>query len=149
MARPLVVAVLESMWDWRGMTSGAGYDRAPPHFVINRDNFSGRRLYRIVGDGPRLLVTNACPQLVTRASEHGTPDPDWLRANLKELEGFSMLLLCGKVAQKTFRDTEIIYPKDRTIEMMHPAARMWTNKMLDEATARVAKALESETTAAA
>jgi hypothetical protein len=30
-----VVAVLESMWDWRQMTSGAGYKEAPRSFRIN------------------------------------------------------------------------------------------------------------------
>ena len=30
-----VAAVLETMWDWRGMTSEAGYQEAPRWFRIN------------------------------------------------------------------------------------------------------------------
>jgi hypothetical protein len=145
MSRQRIVAVLESMWDWRGMTSGAGYDRAPRWFQINRENFSGRRLYRIVGGEARLLVTNACPELVTRASEHGIPDPVWLRQNLLQLAPFSLLLLCGKVAQETYRRTEL--PSEGrpwpVISMLHPAARTWTKTMIEDAASRVAAALLS------
>lgn len=133
-----VVALLESMWDWRGMTSGAGYQEAPRYFRISPDNFSGRRLYRIVGPRSQLLVTESCRELVTSASRHGTPDPAWVHENLTILEehGLDVLLLCGKVAQKTFRASGYI-TKAHVIEMDHPAARRWTNAALDEVAARI------------
>jgi hypothetical protein len=133
-----VVALLESMWDWRGMTSGAGYEEAPRWFRINPDNFSGRRLYRIVGAGSKLLVTNSCRELVTSASKHGTPNPGWVKENLGYLEtqGMDVLLLCGKVAQSTFRLSGY-QTKAHVIEMDHPAARRWTNAALDALSARI------------
>jgi hypothetical protein len=99
-----IVAVLESMWDWRQMTSGAGYKEACRSFRINPDNYSGKRLYRIVGRDADLVVTNACRELCGSASQHGTPDPAWLRENLKLLAPFDLLLVCGKVAQATLRE---------------------------------------------
>lgn len=46
---PKAVAVLEVMWDWRGATSGFGYEeQAPEYFRINGENFSGaREVYRL------------------------------------------------------------------------------------------------------
>ena len=130
-----VVAILESMWDWRQMTSDAGYREAPRYFRINPENFSGKRLYRIVGKDAELFVTNSCRELCISASHHGTPDPNWLRENLKILAPFDVLLICGKVAQKTYIESG--YRFSRKIEMPHPAARMWTNAMLDATTAKV------------
>ncbi len=130
-----IIAVLETMWDWRQQTSSAGYKQAPRHFKINPRNFSGRRLYRIAGPDANLLVTNACRELVGSASQHGKPDPAWLRENLDLLMPFDVLLVCGKVAQATYAQTGFVF--DRTVLMMHPAARTWTNAMLDEAAANV------------
>ncbi|HEX8224457.1 MAG TPA: hypothetical protein VF605_11635 [Allosphingosinicella sp.] len=134
-----IVAVLESMWDWRQMTSGAGYKEAPRSFRINPDNYSGKRLYRIVGRGADLLVTNACRELCGSASHHGTPDPAWLRENLELLAPFSLLLVCGKVAQATYASSG--YEFGPKIDMPHPAARMWTNAMIEAVAARVHEAL--------
>lgn len=122
-----VVAVLETMWDWRNRTSDAGYrHEAPHHFQINANNFSGRRLYKLVG-GAELIVTNACRELVSSATEHGVPDPGWLGENLRSLWPFDVLLLCGKVAQKTFKGSAFDLIGARIIEMPHPAARAyWT-----------------------
>jgi hypothetical protein len=81
----LCLAILEVMWDWRGMTSGAGYDQfqSPRIYEINPVNFTGSRLYWFLDStGYDLRVTNACPQLVTSADKRGTPDPKWLKANL-------------------------------------------------------------------
>jgi hypothetical protein len=103
MSAPKIVAVLESMWDWRQMTSGAGYAEAPRSFRINPKNYSGKRLYRIVGADADLHVTNACRELVGSASEHGKPDPAWLRENLDLLAPFDVLLVCGKVARPPTR----------------------------------------------
>jgi hypothetical protein len=134
-----VVAILESMWDWRAMTSGAGYQEAPRSFRINRQNFSGRRLYRIVGDGVNLVVTNSCRELCVSAKHHGTPDPMWLYDNLKILEPFDALLVCGKIAQATYISSGYVFA--RKLEIMHPAARTWTHAMLDDAAQRVAELL--------
>jgi hypothetical protein len=132
-----VVAVLEVMWDWRAKTSSAGYAaKAPPYFHINPDNFTGKRLYDWLGPKgefyDELLVTNACPELVNSASGRGTPDRAWLGENLKALQPFDLLLVCGRVAQSTY------WPADagraRIIECPHPAARAWTRAGLDYVT---------------
>ncbi len=135
MAEKKIVAILESMWDWRQMTSGAGYKDAPRYFRINPNNFSGKRLYRIVGNGVNLVVTNSCRELCASASHHGTPDPKWLRENLEILAPFDVLLVCGKVAQATYNKSGHEYA--RKIEIPHPAARMWTHAMLEVAANRV------------
>lgn len=126
-----VVAVLETMWDWKAQTSSAGYKQAPRFFRINPRNFSGRRLYKLVGPNAHLLVTESCRELVSAAHKHGTPDPEWLRENLLLLEPFEVLLLCGKVAQQTFLRSE--HPTAaRIVEMPHPAARAyWTAKNIE------------------
>lgn len=130
-----IVAVLESMWDWRQMTSRAGYKEAPRSFRINPDNYSGKRLYRILGRDADLHVTNACRELCGSANHHGTPDPDWLRENLELLAPFDVLLVCGKVAQATYARSGCEYP--HTIKMLHPAARTWTHAMIDATAQRV------------
>jgi hypothetical protein len=129
-----IVAVLESMWDWRQMTSRAGYKEAPRSFRINPQNYSGKRLYRIVGDAD-LHVTEACRELVASANHHGTPDPLWLKENLQLLMPFDVLLVCGKVAQATYARSCFRFPN--TVLMPHPAARMWTNAMIEEMAEKV------------
>lgn len=146
-----VVAVLESMWDWRAMTSGAGYSEAPRYFRINPENYSGRRLYRLIGEGCNLLVTNACRELVRSAKEHGTPNPAWLAENLRLLDGgddegrtgrVQVLLVCGKVAQETYRRCGLVLPKATVLEMPHPAARLvWTKDKIEAMAARIREAV--------
>lgn len=125
-----IVAVLETMWGDR-----AG--RAPRHFKINPENASGRRLYKLVGEKNRnrLLVTNVCRELVTNANQHGKPDADWLLENLIRLQP-DLILVCGRVAKKTFDATFVIgWPMvnlPRILYMAHPAARCWTKKRLRE-----------------
>lgn len=134
-----IVAILETMWDWRGMTSDAGYTEAPRFFSINPQNHSGRRLYKLVGPNATLLVTNACRQLATSAQGHGKPDPDWLRENLEDLsrgDGFDLLLVCGKVAQAAFKVCGF-KSRARVVEMPHPAARRWTKALIAEMTERI------------
>jgi hypothetical protein len=128
-----IVAVLDSMWGGQG--------RAPRYFRISDQNFSGKRLYRMVGESGFLIVTNACPEYGATANCHGTPDPAWLRDNLDLLKPFALLLVCGRVAQKTYAETGCAYPN--VIELPHPAARTWTHKALDEMTARIAKAVST------
>lgn len=130
-----IVAVLESMWDWRQMTSGAGYAEAPRSFRINPDNYSGKRLYRIVGADADLHVTNACRELVGSASQHGKPDPAWLHENLEILAPFNVLLVCGRVAQATYAASGHEFASK--LEIPHPAARRWTHAAIEAAAQRV------------
>lgn len=132
-----IVAILESMWDWRQMTSGAGYKEAPRYFRINPQNFSGKRLYRIVGPSANLFVTNSCRELCGSANHHGTPDAKWLAENLNILSPFDVLLVCGKIAQATYAASGYVW--ERRLEIPHPAARMWTNAMLNDIADRVRK----------
>ena len=124
MTRPKIIAVLDSMWDWRQQTSQAGYGQAPRAFKINPQNHSGKRLYRLVGKDANLLVTNACKELVSAAHIHGTPDPEWLRSNLEHLMPFNLLLVCGKVAQATYAKSGFQF--ECKLDIMHPAARTWS-----------------------
>lgn len=139
-----VVALLESMWGWRGYNQAG--EESPRYYRINPNNFSGRRLYRIVGKEHSLLVTNSCRMVQCSANHHGTPDPAWVLENLKFLrsEGMSLLLVCGKVAQATFESA--MTTSERTlfphIYMDHPAARRWSNETLDAMTQRVKEALQ-------
>lgn len=127
------VAVLEVMWDWESRTSSAGYvEQAPSYFRINPNNFTGSRLYSWLGkqgeQWDELLVTNACPELVSNASGRGKPDRDWLEANLLELRPFDLCLVCGKVAQATVNLSAT--KGSRVIFLPHPAARTWTRSSL-------------------
>lgn len=119
-----VVAVLDTMWGWCGLEK-----ERTRHFRINPNNHSGRRLYWFLGHHD-LLVTNACPELVSSAKGRGKPDRYWLRENLAELWPFDMLLVCGKVAQQTYEQRSAPHPC-RIIEMPHPAARTWDRQSLD------------------
>lgn len=109
-----IVAILDTMWALR-----AG--RAPRWFRINPRNHSGRRLIQIIGSA-NFVVTNACPQMVTSASAHGTPDAGWLRENLVRLDP-DLTLVCGRVAQRTFSQN-MLRADAKFIEMPHPAARL-------------------------
>jgi hypothetical protein len=76
-----VVALLESMWGWRGYHS-AGED-APRFFQINPENFSGKRLHRLTMPCD-LVVTNACRTVQESANHHGKPDPEWVKENIAQ-----------------------------------------------------------------
>lgn len=142
-----VVAILETMWDWRQQTSDAGYRQAPKFFRINPKNFSGRRLYRLIGPNAQLLVTNACRELVSGPQHHGKPDPEWLAGNLAEIESrrpdsaaIDVLLVCGRVAQATFKTCGYRLRSEtaRVIEIPHPAARsVWTAEYIAEVQRRI------------
>lgn len=129
----LVVAVLDTMWDWKGLTSAAGYAQAPRYFRINPNNFTGRRLYKLIGPMNHLLVTDSCKELVSSSKEHGTPDPQWLSDNLQiinALRPIDILLICGKVAQRTFSEVSYVPENARILQIPHPAARTWTKDMI-------------------
>lgn len=139
-----VVAVLETMWDWRGQTSAAGYREAPPHFRINPRNRSGARLYKLVGPSVRLLVTNACRELVTGPEHHGKGDPEWLRDNLAHLDGLGavdLLLVCGKIAQKTYAKCGYEPSSAPVLLMPHPTAWVWTRDRLTATMIEIQEAL--------
>jgi hypothetical protein len=114
------VVVLETMW-------GTPRDVAPGFFRINPENHSGRRLYKLLGER-KFLVTNACKELVGGPNQHGTPDPEWLAHNLQRLT-FDLLLVCGKVAQRTYLASKY-KPDVITLFTPHPAARSWTNELI-------------------
>lgn len=147
-----VVAILETMWDWRGMTSASGYRQAVPFFRINPKNYSGRRLYRLVGPDARLLVTNACRDLVSAANRHGKPDPQWLRENLMTLDGsgerraegrIDVLLVCGKVAQETYDKCGYEPTSACVFKIPHPAARThWTAAVIESTAAEIQSAYD-------
>lgn len=135
-----VVAILETMWDWESATSAAGYKEAPRFFRINPRNYSGKRLYKLIGPDAQLLVTNACRELVSGPQHHGKPDSIWLAQNLELIEvrrpdsaSIDVLLVCGKVAQKAFEQCTYKPKTARIVYMPHPAARqVWTREFIEQ-----------------
>ena len=121
---PRVIALLDSMW------GSEKERRAPRWFRINPFNTSGRRLYKLVGGDVELLVTNCCPMMQVSARHHGKPDPAYVADNLRRLSPFTLLLVCGQVAQRTYyaAGTDV-----HAVVMMlkHPAARTWTKEELN------------------
>lgn len=131
-----IVALLESMWGWRGHNDPG--EEATRFFRINPDNFSGRRLYRLCGDA-NLVVTNSCRIVQQSANHHGIPDVEWVKENLSRAhsDGCDLFLICGKIAKETFEKTGLQFP--HVIFMDHPAARRWTNAKMDEIAAQIAE----------
>ncbi len=110
--------------------------QAPRFFKINPKNFSGRRLYSLIGPDSNLLVTNSCKFMVNAAHKHGVPNVEWLTQNLNILHRhrtYDVVLVCGKVAQATYKQcnfTPRLYT--RVIEIPHPAARtVWTREYIE------------------
>ncbi len=123
-----IVAVLEVMWGWCGLESAE-----TQWFSINPDNFTGKRLYKMIGEKHDLLVTNACKECVETASGKGIPDPVWLRDNVAQLKTLfkpDLILICGKVPLNTWKLADISLYHERVIVMPHPAARSWTNERM-------------------
>jgi len=134
-----VVALLDTMWGDREC-------RAPRYFRINPHNLSGKRLYRMVGDA-NLFVTNCCPIMQTSARHHGTPDAAWVLENLQRLEPFDVLLVCGSVAAKTYKEAGYLQTYGtQTIHMKHPAARSWTKSELEQMQRRIADVYAAQAT---
>lgn len=122
-----IVAVLAVQWGFPG-------DRVSRYFRINPYNHSGKRLIRIIGHR-QFIVTNACSDIAYSAAQQGTPDPEWLRANLATLAP-DVVLVCGSVAQATFKRNMV--PKGcKVLKMMHPAARTWSARDIEQARKRV------------
>lgn len=126
-----IVALLESMWGWGGYNDAG--EEAPRFFRINPDNHSGRRLYSLCGDHS-LLVTNCCRRVQATANHHGVPDLEWVRENLRMSYPIDLLLVCGRVAKKTFEQIRTPHPAYQILFMDHPAARRWSKvKILEVA----------------
>ena len=137
-----IVALLDSMWGWRGYNTPN--EQAPRYYRINRENQSGRRLYRLCGSH-QLLVTNCCKFVQCSAYHHGVPDLEWTESNLMFLqaERFDLLLVCGAVARRTFqvlRGEEGKFGK--WLYMDHPAARRWSNETLNAKAVEISHLLE-------
>lgn len=133
MSSPRVAALLDTMW-------GSRKARAPRWFRINPHNHSGRRLYKLVGKEVDLRVTNCCPMMQTSARDHGTPDAAYVAENLRRLEPFALLLVCGAVAQRTYAASGYNIGNAHLLTLKHPAARTWTKKELED-TARQVQSL--------
>lgn len=133
------IVMLEVMWDWRNVTSSAGYkSEAPRFFRINPNNHSGRRLHKWLTPQYEFLATNACPELVSSAKGRGTPSREWVKQNLTQIavRRIDLMLVCGKVAQATYDHKDL--PDARIIEIPHPAARFWTSQGIDLVTWEIA-----------
>ena len=117
------LAILDTQWGYPG--------EALSIFRINHNNFTGRRLYWLIGHNG-LLVTNACKEQVGHPKEHGTPDPKWLAENLQKA-AYELLLVCGGVARKTFEVCGYTPTSSRVLYIPHPAARgKWNKKFLED-----------------
>jgi hypothetical protein len=133
--RKTVLAILDTMWgDFAG--------RAPRSFKINPLNHSGRRLYKLVGNEARLFVANSCPKMTNHANKHAKPDPKWLAKTLSRVKA-SVILVCGRVARRTFRQSRFRPPAGvRVLRIPHPAARTWTKGKIRRISRRICKALK-------
>ena len=132
------VAVLDTMWGEGG--------KAPTFFAINPNNHSGRRLYALTESHyGNIMVVNACQLQTKHATLHGTPNAEWLAHSLQSLPSHYRrrgvpLLVCGKVAQETFRQTDIKW-NGPIIYMDHPAARSWTKDKLEAVRKQIARTI--------
>lgn len=134
------VVVLEVMWGWRKSKEGLPA-MAPSFYFINPQNFSGRRLHSWISPF-KFLVTNACPQYVTRPNERGRPDPLRLAHNLQRLD-FGLLIVCGSVAQRTLAQCSY-KPTQPVLKYPHPAARNWTLESLDQTRKEIQEILSAK-----
>lgn len=134
--RKLFVVVLDTMWGEGGI--------APSSFLINSENASGRRLYKLTESYyGNVRVVNACREQATHANEHGTPDAAWLAHCLDTLplawraRGVP-LLICGKVAQRTADACAAVdHWRGEILCLDHPAARTWTKAKIAAAQRRI------------
>ena len=136
---PRIVAVLDTMW---GTTPG----KAVRFFRIDPENHSGRRLYQLVGAGANLRVTNVCKYMTDHATKHGKPDAFWLlEENLRKLEPIDVILVCGKVASKTYESCGYVeLTTTQVFRIPHPAARNWTKALIKSVAGKIQKAIKQE-----
>jgi hypothetical protein len=128
---PRIVVIMAVQWGIPG-------DEVCRWFQINPYNHSGKRLINIIGHN-NFIVTNACSDLVYDARDQGTPNPTWLRANLRTLCP-DLVIVCGAVANATFERGMV--PKHcKVLAMPHPAARTWTKAAIAATTTKVRRAI--------
>ena len=135
-----VLAILQNMWDDRGSVR-----TAPLKFRINPLNYSGKRLYKLIGEGEDLWVTNASREVSRKASEHKT------QIDLKSLvrvllEDWDLVLVCGRVAHAAFDQAMTEVPERGTpaLKIDHPAARRWSKEKLEVVRSRIQGILHPE-----
>lgn len=131
-----VIALLDSMWNWQGFSGG----EPVRFFTINPNNVSGKRLYRLVGENVELLVTNSCREIGSHANAHGKPDANWVAENLRLLEPFDLLLVCGLVAKQTYLSKVFAYQNVLIVD--HPAARRWSHVTLEQTAQAIQRKLQ-------
>lgn len=114
------------MWGWHGYHDAGNL--APRFFRINPNNHSGRRLYKICGPEHNLIVTNSCPIVQSSANHHGKPDPVYVAENLNKAfeDGADLFLICGRIAQETYKAANFHWVFPNVYFMDHPASRRWT-----------------------
>jgi hypothetical protein len=79
---------------------------------------------------------------VPSASHRGTRDAVRLERNLRGVSS-DLLLICGKVAQATYEETDWDPPAStKAYYMKHPASRNWTNEEIEETAAQLQKDLD-------
>jgi hypothetical protein len=117
----MLVALLDTFYS--PMHAG---ERAPWWWYPLDSTLSSKRLVRMFGED--ILCINSCPLIVSRADEHGVPNPQYVEFLLRRLDAqgpISTLLVCGAVAKATFRLSRYkTYAK--IVIMPHPAWRAWT-----------------------
>lgn len=126
-----IVVILAVQWGYEG-------DTVERWFQINPLNHSGKRLINIIGHND-FIVTNACRDIVFDARDQGTPDPAWLRGNLRTLDPH-IVIVCGTVANATF-ERDMVSKGCKVITMPHPAARTWTKAAIAATTTKVRRAI--------
>lgn len=121
------IALLDTMW-------GDIRKEAPRFFYINRNNLSGKRLYRITSaERLDLLVTNSCRYIEISAKHLGEIDAEWVFNNLNSCD-CDHLLVCGKRAQDAFWKSDYELKRgEKLFFMPHPAARFWSEKLFNTA----------------
>jgi hypothetical protein len=88
---------------------------------------------------------NSCPEQTGSANKRGTPDEVWLLHSLDSLPKHYTrrgvpLLVCGKVAQRTFEAANLKW-NGPVIYMDHPAARNWTKAKLEQTRRKIQRAM--------
>ncbi len=128
------LAILDTMYGEGG--------EADSWFPISPYNHSGKRLYTLTNSKfPRVWVTNACKEQTTHSKLHGKPDKHWLLSNLLKLPEelkVAPLLVCGGVAQRTYRYSKYLH-LGPSFFLPHPAARNWTLGKIENAKELVKK----------
>jgi ADP-heptose:LPS heptosyltransferase len=98
-------------------------------FVINPENLTGKKLYRITA-GHELRVANACPEVFHTVAETGKTDLERLKKSIKEYD-YDLYISCGKQSNHACIAIIDAFKGKPLIIMPHPASRNLTNALLD------------------